>query len=71
MFCNTYHLILHPGAEVVAAAGGLHAFMNRRRPLITDSGGFQARAEGRGPGAARAAVALKPHTVTLCAVAHT
>ncbi|RMZ52483.1 hypothetical protein APUTEX25_003626 [Auxenochlorella protothecoides] len=42
MFCNTYHLLLHPGPEVVAGAGGLHAFMGRRdRPLITDSGGFQ------------------------------
>jgi queuine tRNA-ribosyltransferase len=43
MFCNTYHLLLHPGTEVVAAAGGLHRFMNRDRPLITDSGGFQVR----------------------------
>ncbi|EFN58624.1 hypothetical protein CHLNCDRAFT_34232 [Chlorella variabilis] len=42
MFCNTYHLLLHPGADVVEAAGGLHAFMNRQLPLITDSGGFQA-----------------------------
>lgn len=41
MFCNTYHLMLHPGPEVVEAAGGLHRFMNRDRPLITDSGGFQ------------------------------
>ncbi|KAL4457488.1 hypothetical protein ABPG75_012353 [Micractinium tetrahymenae] len=41
MFANTYHLLLHPGADVVKAAGGLHAFMNRQRPLITDSGGFQ------------------------------
>lgn len=41
MFCNTYHLLLHPGTEVVEAAGGLHSFMNRNRPLITDSGGFQ------------------------------
>ena len=41
MFCNTYHLLLHPGADVVGAAGGLHAFMNRQAPLITDSGGFQ------------------------------
>lgn len=41
MFCNTYHLMLQPGAEVVKAAGGLHSFMNRRMPLITDSGGFQ------------------------------
>lgn len=41
MFANTYHLLLHPGADVVAAAGGLHSFMNRQRPMITDSGGFQ------------------------------
>jgi queuine tRNA-ribosyltransferase len=41
MFCNTYHLLLHPGPDVVAAAGGLHGFMNRTMPIITDSGGFQ------------------------------
>jgi len=43
MFCNTYHLLLQPGPETVAAAGGLHRFMgrSRNRPLITDSGGFQ------------------------------
>lgn len=41
MFCNTYHLLLHPGPEVVQQAGGLHTFMQRTAPLITDSGGFQ------------------------------
>ena len=41
MFCNTYHLALHPGADVVEAAGGLHSFIGRDKPLITDSGGFQ------------------------------
>lgn len=42
MFCNTYHLLLHPGPEVIRGAGGLHRFINRcDRPLITDSGGFQ------------------------------
>lgn len=41
MFCNTYHLLLHPGPEVVKAAGGLHKFINRNQPIITDSGGFQ------------------------------
>ena len=42
IFCNTYHLLLQPGTEVVEEAGGLHNFINRRdRPLITDSGGFQ------------------------------
>jgi queuine tRNA-ribosyltransferase len=41
MFCNTYHLMLHPGPDVVREAGGLHPFMNRKAPIITDSGGFQ------------------------------
>jgi queuine tRNA-ribosyltransferase len=41
MFCNTYHLLLHPGADIVAAGGGLHSFIQRRAPIITDSGGFQ------------------------------
>lgn len=41
MFCNTYHLILQPGSETVAKAGGLHKFINRNKPIITDSGGFQ------------------------------
>ena len=41
MFANTFHLLVHPGPDVVAAAGGLHKFMGRDRPIITDSGGFQ------------------------------
>ena len=41
MFCNTYHLLLQPGTEVVKQAGGLHRFINRKMPIITDSGGFQ------------------------------
>src|SRR5664280_1398616 len=38
---NTYHLMLRPGAERIAALGGLHAFMNWSLPILTDSGGFQ------------------------------
>jgi len=38
---NTYHLMLRPGAERVARIGGLHAFMNWDRPILTDSGGYQ------------------------------
>ncbi len=41
MFCNTYHLLLQPGTEVVRQGGGLHKFINRQLPIITDSGGFQ------------------------------
>jgi len=38
---NTYHLMLRPGPERIAALGGLHAFMNWPGPILTDSGGFQ------------------------------
>ena len=38
---NTYHLMLRPTAERIARLGGLHAFMNWDRPILTDSGGFQ------------------------------
>jgi len=38
---NTYHLMLRPGAERVAKLGGLHKFMGWKRPILTDSGGYQ------------------------------
>ncbi len=38
---NTYHLMLRPGAEQVAALGGLHEFIGWDGPVLTDSGGFQ------------------------------
>ncbi len=38
---NTYHLHVRPGDDVVYKLGGLHAFMNWDRPILTDSGGFQ------------------------------
>jgi queuine tRNA-ribosyltransferase len=38
---NTYHLMLRPGPERIAALGGLHKFMNWPLPILTDSGGFQ------------------------------
>jgi queuine tRNA-ribosyltransferase len=38
---NTYHLYLRPGDELVHDMGGLHKFMQWRRPMLTDSGGFQ------------------------------
>ncbi|MFO1260343.1 MAG: tRNA guanosine(34) transglycosylase Tgt [Sphingomonadaceae bacterium] len=38
---NTYHLMLRPGAERVARLGGLHRFMGWKRPILTDSGGYQ------------------------------
>ncbi|MDO5718469.1 MAG: tRNA guanosine(34) transglycosylase Tgt [Tissierellia bacterium] len=38
---NTYHLYLKPGMNIIKKAGGLHEFMNWKRPILTDSGGFQ------------------------------
>ncbi len=39
---NTYHLYLRPGMDVIGAAGGLHKFMSWDKPILTDSGGYQA-----------------------------
>jgi queuine tRNA-ribosyltransferase len=41
ILANTYHLLLRPGAETVAALGGLHTLMGWDGPILTDSGGFQ------------------------------
>src|SRR5258708_811715 len=38
---NTYHLYLRPGLEVLEAAGGLHQFNGWKKPILTDSGGYQ------------------------------
>jgi queuine tRNA-ribosyltransferase len=43
---NTYHLMLRPTAERIAALGGLHRFMNWAKPILTDSGGFQVMSLG-------------------------
>ncbi|MEA2483088.1 MAG: queuine tRNA-ribosyltransferase, partial [Thermoleophilaceae bacterium] len=45
---NTFHLFLNPGRELIAELGGLHEFMGWRRPVITDSGGFQVFSLGYG-----------------------
>ena len=41
VLANTYHLAMRPGADVVAEAGGVHAFSGYDGPMLTDSGGFQ------------------------------
>ncbi len=41
VLANTYHLMLRPGADLIRALGGLHAFMGWDGPILTDSGGFQ------------------------------
>ena len=44
---NTFHLMLRPGAEQVAALGGLHQMIHWDRPILTDSGGFQVFSLGK------------------------
>jgi queuine tRNA-ribosyltransferase len=41
ILCNSYHLYLRPGCELIQAAGGVHKFMSWDMPILTDSGGFQ------------------------------
>ena len=41
MLCNTYHLHVRPGDDLIADLGGLHTFTGWKRPILTDSGGFQ------------------------------
>jgi queuine tRNA-ribosyltransferase len=45
---NTFHLFLDPGHELIRELGGLHEFMGWRRPIVTDSGGFQVFSMGYG-----------------------
>ena len=47
VLANTYHLMLRPGAEVVARLGGLHGFTTWAGPMLTDSGGFQVWSLGK------------------------
>ena len=41
LLCNTYHLFLQPGDDLIDKAGGLHEFIGWDKPILTDSGGFQ------------------------------
>ncbi|MDC0514069.1 tRNA guanosine(34) transglycosylase Tgt [Pelagibacteraceae bacterium] len=41
ILANTYHLMIRPGIEILNQFGGLHNFMNWKKPILTDSGGFQ------------------------------
>lgn len=48
LMCNTYHLFLKPGSDLIENYKGLHGFMNWKKPVMTDSGGFQAFSLGLG-----------------------
>ena len=41
LLCNTYHLHIQPGEDIVQSAGGLHSFVGWDKPILTDSGGYQ------------------------------
>jgi queuine tRNA-ribosyltransferase len=58
---NTYHLMLRPGAERIAAQGGLHRFMSWPEPILTDSGGFQVMSLAQLREIKEAGVAFKSH----------
>jgi queuine tRNA-ribosyltransferase len=61
MLANTYHLMLRPTAERVAALGGLHAFMHWPYPILTDSGGFQVMSLSALRKVAEAGVTFRSH----------
>src|SRR3954462_761864 len=58
---NTYHLMLRPGAERIAALGGLHRFMNWPFAVLTDSGGFQVMSLASRRTIAEAGVTFRSH----------
>jgi queuine tRNA-ribosyltransferase len=61
VLANTYHLMLRPGAERIAALGGLHRFMNWPYPILTDSGGFQVMSLAQLRKVAPAGVTFRSH----------
>lgn len=48
LICNTFHLHVAPGEKLIKKAGGIHGYMNWKKPLMTDSGGFQVFSLGFG-----------------------
>ena len=61
MLGNTYHLMLRPGAERIAALGGLHEFMRWPYPILTDLGGFQVMSLSALRKVAEAGVTFRSH----------
>src|ERR1039458_1591681 len=58
---NTYHLMLRPGAERIAALGGLQTFTGWNGPVLTDSGGFQVMSLAQLRKVSESAVTFRPH----------
>lgn len=61
ILANAYHLMLRPGAERIAALGGLRRFMNWPGPVLTDSGGFQVMSLGKLRQISEAGVLFRSH----------
>jgi queuine tRNA-ribosyltransferase len=61
VLANTYHLMLRPSAERVAALGGLHSFMRWPLPILTDSGGYQVMSLASLRKVAEAGVTFRSH----------
>ncbi len=61
VLANAYHLMLRPGAERIAALGGLHRFMDWPGPILTDSGGFQVMSLGELRTLSEAGVVFRSH----------
>src|SRR6266436_7765844 len=61
ILANTYHLMLRPGAQLIAGLGGLHQFMHWDGPILTDSGGFQVFSLGHLRKLNEEGVAFKSH----------
>jgi queuine tRNA-ribosyltransferase len=61
ILCNTYHLLLRPGHELIKNLGGLHRFMDWKHPLLTDSGGFQVYSISANQKVSEDGIAFKSH----------
>ena len=62
LISNTFHLHLKPGEKIVEKAGGIHKFMNWKKPLMTDSGGYQVFSLGFGTDFGLGSKILKAHS---------
>jgi len=58
---NTYHLFLRPGLDIIKKAGSLHDFISWRKPILTDSGGFQIFSLGNNAKVSDKGVEFKSH----------
>jgi len=70
LISNTFHLHLKPGEKFVEKAGGLHKFMNWKKPLMTDSGGFQVFSLGFGRDYGIGKISTSAHQQNVIQITH-